>query len=226
MSKLILIASAAAMAFSMPALAQGQGKGKGASARTQQGATMKRSDKSMGQVRTDVRARTDMRSNARARTRTGASVDRSMDRNGNGIPDYREGRLADLNNNGIVDSRERRMVDLNGNGIADYRERWIDRDRDGIDDRAQGQYGGAACPPGLAKKTPACMPPGQANRMFREGQRLPAGYDSYTDYNSIPEMYRSRVPYMDSNRYIYRDDRVYIVDPATRAVTRIIDLLR
>ena len=226
MSKLILIASAAAMAFSMPALAQGQGKGKGASAKAQQSVSVKRNARSMGQVRTDVRARTDMRANARARARTGASIDRSMDRNGNGIADYRERRLADLNNNGIADFRERRLVDLNGNGIADYRERWIDRDRDGIDDRAQGRHGGAACPPGLAKKTPACVPPGQANRTFREGQRLPSSYDRYTEYSMIPEAYRSQVPYLETNRYIYRDDRVYIVDPATRIITRIINLIR
>jgi hypothetical protein len=214
------------MAFSMPALAQGQGKGKGASAKAQQSVSIKRNGNSMGQVRTDVRARTDMRANARARTRTGASVDRSMDGNGNGIPDYRERTLADANNNGIPDYRERRLVDLNDNGIADYRERMIDRNGDGIDDRARGQYGGAACPPGLEKKTPACMPPGQASRTFRQGQRLPSSYDQYTEYNSIPPAYRSQVPYLDTNRYIYRDDRVYVVDPTTRTVTRIIDLLR
>jgi hypothetical protein len=214
------------MAFSMPALAQGQGNGKGASAKAQQSVSTKRNGNSMGQVRTDVKARTDLRANTRAKARTGASVDRSMDRNGNGIPDYRERTLADANSNGIPDYRERRLVDLNGNGIADYRERMIDRNRDGIDDRAGSQYGGGACPPGLAKKTPACMPPGQASRTFRQGQRLPSGYENYTDYNTIPEMYRSRVPYMESNRYIYQDDRVYVVDPTTRVVTRIIDLLR
>jgi hypothetical protein len=227
MSKLFLIAGAAALAFSMPALAQGQGKGKGngASARSQQSG-MHRSLKSEGQARQVVRARTDARANSRARTRTGSSVDRQVDTNGNGIADYREQRLADVNRNGIPDFRERRIVDLNGNGVADYRERFIDRNRDGIDDRAGGQYAGGACPPGLAKKSPACMPPGQAKRMFREGQRIPGGYDAYTDYNSIPERYRSRVPYLDSNRYIYRDDSVYVVDPRTRIVTQIVDLLR
>jgi hypothetical protein len=227
MSKLLLAAGAAALAFSMPALAQGQGngKGKGASARSQQSG-MQRSPKSQGQARQVVRAKTDARANGRATTRTGASIDRSMDTNGNGIADYREQRLADVNRNGVPDSRERRMVDLNGNGIADYRERFIDRDRDGIDDRAGGQYGGAACPPGLSKKSPACMAPGQAKRMFRQGQRLPGGYDAFTDYNSIPELYRSRVPYLESSRYIYRDDSVYVVDPQTRIVTQIIDLLR
>ena len=225
MSKLILIVSAAAMAFGMPALAQGNGKGKGTSGRSQQ-STMQRSPKSQGQARQVVRARTDARANTRAITRTGASVDRRQDSNGNGIADYREERLADANGNGIPDFRERRMVDLNGNGVADYRERMIDRNRDGIDDRAGNQFGGGACPPGLAKKTPNCVPPGQAKRMFREGQRLPTSYSGYTDYNSIPETFRSQVPYMEANRYIYRDNSVYVVDPRTRVVTQIINLLR
>jgi hypothetical protein len=219
------MAGAAALAFSMPALAQGKGTGNGASARSQH-STMHRSPKSQGQAREMVRARTDARANMRARTRTGASVDRRSDSNANGIPDYREQRLADVNGNGVPDFRERNMVDLNRNGVADYRERFIDRDRDGVDDRVGGRYAGGACPPGLAKKSPACMPPGQAKRTFREGQRIPGGYDSYTDYGSIPEMYRSRVPYLESNRYIYRDNSVYVVDPRTRMVTQIIDLLR
>jgi len=119
-----------------------------------------------------------------------------------------------------------RTADINGNGIADHRERRIDMNRDGIDDRSQNRYGGNVCPPGLAKKTPACVPPGQAKRMFNQGQRIPMGYDRFfTNYNDIPVAYRSQVPYLDSNRYIYRDNRVYMVDPTTRLVTRIIDLV-
>ena len=217
MSKMILMATAAAaMAFSMPALAQGKGQSKGPSV------------KSTGQVSTNVRARTDARANVRARTRTGASVDRRLDTNGNGVPDYREQRLADVNGNGILDYRERRMVDTNGKGIADYRERLIDRNRDGVDDRAQNRYGGAACPPGLAKKTPACVPPGQARRLYNEGQRIPSSYNQYTNYNLIPENYRDDIPEMyrgDAYRYIYRDDRIYVVDRTSRIVRDIIDRL-
>lgn len=190
MRNLLLIASAAAMSFSMPAVAEGPGKGKGASAKAQKSMSVKRNGKS--QVRTDVRARTDARAIVRARTRTGASVDR---------------------------------LDTNRDGIVDRRDRRIDRNRDGVDDRMQNQYGGNICPPGLAKKTPACIPPGQAKRMFNEGQRIPVGYDFFTDYNDIPEAFRTRVPYSDANRYIYREDRVYVVDPTTRLVTSIIDLL-
>lgn len=38
----------------------------------------------------------------------------------------------------------------------------------------------AGCPPGLAKKNPSCMPPGQAKKMqrdgYRVGERLPDGF--------------------------------------------------
>jgi hypothetical protein len=37
----------------------------------------------------------------------------------------------------------------------------------------------AGCPPGLAKKNPPCVPPGQArnsNRDYRVGERLPDGF--------------------------------------------------
>jgi len=50
-----------------------------------------------------------------------------------------------------VQVRNRGDVDRNRNGIADWNEHWIGR----------GNYGGNICPPGLAKKTPACVPPGQ-----------------------------------------------------------------
>jgi hypothetical protein len=196
MKKILMIASAAAMAMTMPSLAQAQGKGKGASMKAQQSQNVKRNAKSNGQVSTDVRGRTDARANARARTRTGASVDR--------------------------------LVDRNGDGVINSRDRFTDRNRDGVDDRAQNRYGGNSCPPGLAKKTPACVPPGQANRMFREGQRLPSNYRDFTAFNDIPELYRDRIPVdfrSGDYRYVYRDNSIYVVDPTTRVVRSIVDLL-
>ena len=79
------------------------------------------------------------------------------------------------------------------------------------------------CPPGLANRNPRCVPPGQAQRMFREGQRIPANYRYFVDYDGIPQAYRTRVP--EGYRYIYRDDTVYVVDPATSLVRSIIDLI-
>ena len=151
-----------------------------------------------------------------------------IDINRNGVADWREQRLADVNGNGILDYRERRLVDINRNGIADWRERWIDRNRDGVDDRNQAmlsRWGGAACPPGLAKKTPACMPPGQAKRQFSEGQRIGNGYRYYTPYGNIPANYRTTHNLDNDYRYIYRDNYIYEVDPTTRLVRRVIDLI-
>jgi hypothetical protein len=103
---------------------------------------------------------------------------------------------------------------------------WVDRNRDGINDRAQNRYGGAACPPGLANRTPACVPPGQARRMFNEGQRIPTNYGAFTSYNDIPMEYRQQYNIPVDQNYIYRDNMVYVVDPRTRLVTDIINLIR
>lgn len=224
MKRLMLAASAALVALSLPVAATAQGNSNKAKAQV----SAKANARASGAVRPDVRARTDARANARAATRTGATADRRYDSDNDGVPDFREQTLADANNNGIADYRERRLVDINGNGIADWREARIDRDRDGIDDRAEGRYGGFVCPPGLAKRTPACVPPGQVNRAFREGQRVPTGYRYYTDINGIPVGYRDDIPgaYRTGDyRYIYRDNTIYVVDRSTRLVRRIIDLL-
>jgi len=74
-----------------------------------------------------------------------------------------------------------------------------DRNRNGIDDRDEAlaqKYGGALCPPGLAKKTPACMPPGQAKRQFREGQRVSTNYRHYSPYSDIPLGFATATPSM------------------------------
>jgi Ni/Co efflux regulator RcnB len=103
-----------------------------------------------------------------------------------------------------------------------------DRNRNGLDDRDEAlarKYGGALCPPGLAKKTPACQPPGQAKREFREGQRLSSNYRYYTPYGDIPTVLRDRYDLDDDYRYIYRNNVIYTVDPRTSLVTSIINAI-
>lgn len=152
-------------------------------------------------VRSGGHARTDARANIRARTRTGVNVDRRSDLNRNGVPDYREARL---------------------------RNRVLDRDRDGIDDRTGRRYGGAICAPGLAKRTPACVPPGQARTAFAIGSRLPAQYQyvplppSYFDDPRYRDVFARYDP--DDYRYYYVDDRAYVVDPRTRLIREILNL--
>lgn len=81
------------------------------------------------------------------------------------------------------------------------------------------------CPPGLAKKRNGCLPPGQARKLFGVGQRIPTGYRHYSDFDDIPLAYRDRFGIPTGQRYIYRDNVVYVVDPRTRLVSRIFDLI-
>ena len=81
----------------------------------------------------------------------------------------------------------------------------------------------ATCPPGLANR--GCLPPGQARRLFREGQRVPRDYRNFSDHDDIPLAYRDRFGIPTGYRYIYRDNTVYVVDPTTSLVRTIIDLI-
>ena len=152
-------------------------------------------------------ARTDVRSGGHARTDARAST-RARTRTGAAVD---------------------RTRDTDRDGIPDYRDGITDRNGDGIDYRQQNRYGGAACPPGLANRTPACVPPGQARRMFRQGQVVPQTYRNYVGYQDLlgrlPEAYRDDIPTGDY-RYIYGGDQVYVVDSRTRLVRSIIDILR
>lgn len=76
-----------------------------------------------------------------------------------------------------------------------------------------GVYGATDCPPGLAKKNPPCLPPGQARKYDR-------GDVIYGDYRIIgdPERYG-----LDRDQTYYRvGDYVYRVDRDTREVLDLI----
>jgi hypothetical protein len=206
MRKLMMMAGIAALAAAMPALAEAK-PGNGQSARSgQHSGQAQARTRTRTEVRSNGRARTDARANTRAAARTGSAVDRRLDTDGDGIPDHRD-----------------RMTDRNRDGIDDRRQNVGERDRDG------NRYGGNVCPPGLANRTPACVPPGQARRIFREGQVLPTSYRDYLGYQDLlgrlPESYRDDIPTGDY-RYIYQNDAVYVVDARTRLVRNIIDILR
>ena len=87
--------------------------------------------------------------------------------------------------------------------------------------RASRDLRSKACPPGLAKKHNGCMPPGQ----WRKGDRLPDSWvGQYVRYGQLPTSYRSRYQYDSSDRYIYRDNRVFVIDAASRVVQSIFGL--
>ena len=84
-------------------------------------------------------------------------------------------------------------------------------------------YGVGGCPPGLAKKAPKCVPPGQHKKLFALGQQVPSGYNGFTPYGALPYDLRNQYGLSDDYRYIYRDNQLYQVDPTTYVVRRILD---
>jgi hypothetical protein len=85
-------------------------------------------------------------------------------------------------------------------------------------------YGAGGCPPGLRRKNPECMPPGQHKKLFEVGQRVPTGYKGLTRYNALPyELRRQYGGSLDPRaRYIYDDQYLYRVDPTTMVVRQIL----
>ncbi len=161
-----------------------------------------------------------------------AAAQSRYDRNGNGIPDYRERAYADLNGNGILDYRESGSVDMNRNGIADWRERTIDANRNGVDDRQEGyRYKmnwtrDDSCASGVAKRNTKCVSPDKvAKEEWKRGYRVPTGY-GYTTYTEIPVRYRTQYGLNRNYNYVYRDNQIYVVNRNTSLVERIIDNLR
>ena len=78
-----------------------------------------------------------------------------------------------------------------------------------------------ACPPGLAWRLTACVPPGHASRLLGVGTRVPLGW-SYTPWGRVPMDLRTTYGLDPDYRYIYRDGVIYAVDPRTRLITSII----
>ena len=88
-------------------------------------------------------------------------------------------------------------------------------------------YGAGKCPPGLAKKNPRCMPPGQYKKLFEVGQRVPYGYDGLIGYNALPYAVRDQYSSVldPRSRYIYDQGYLYRVDPTTMLVSQIIQAI-
>jgi hypothetical protein len=63
-----------------------------------------------------------------------------------------------------------------------------------------------------------------AHARWRTGYVFGPRY-AYTPYNSLPRTYVTRYSLNPDYRYVYRDNRVYVVNPRTYAVERVIDAL-
>jgi len=98
----------------------------------------------------------------------------------------------------------------------------------GYDDHGKGGlygYGIGGCPPGLAKKHNGCMPPGQAKKLYRVGQRFPLSYGNRWTFNQIPYDLRRQYGFDPYDRYYYGDGYVYRVDPKTMLIQQVVSAL-
>jgi len=90
-----------------------------------------------------------------------------------------------------------------------------------LNERIAVGYGVGGCPPGLAKKPVACMPPGQAKKLIglraQEARRLAA-------FNDVP--LRLRSIYADTPNYYYRygDGYMYRVNRTNNVVSALLPL--
>ena len=127
--------------------------------------------------------------------------------------------LADKGGKGHGDKHEWKS---GGKGDRDGDRRWGNGERRGDDRRDGYRSSYRNCPPGLARKHNGCQPPGQARQQWRRGYRVPNGYGSYTAYDQIPYEYRNRYNLDPDNRYIYRDNTIYQIDPRTQIIQQIL----
>lgn len=81
-----------------------------------------------------------------------------------------------------------------------------------------------ACPPGLRRKGADCIPPGQGKKLFEVGDRISKGDERLRPYRALPHELRMRYGGALDPRdsYIYDENFLYRVDPATMVVSQIL----
>jgi hypothetical protein len=127
--------------------------------------------------------------------------------------------LADAQGRG----KAKGQTGVNVRGNVEAPDRWVRRPdgrwvRTPLAQRPAHPHG---CPPGLLRQGTGCIPPGQARRLFNVGERLPASFA----FARVPPEFRDRITFDPNLRYHYHDRVVYVVDPRTRLVRSIIDLI-
>ncbi|HEY0045005.1 MAG TPA: hypothetical protein VGB62_10705 [Allosphingosinicella sp.] len=247
MRKLLMIASAAAMAVSMPALAEKGGKGGGGGGHGgghaaqghgggggKGGGQQARGGGGKGGGHAMRAARVERAPAVRG---NGGGRDQQAVRgNGGGGAKaqrqaFRAAKPAKAERQAVREARADRAPRIE----RGRQDRSFARDTRRNDYRGAGYAAAAAggayvaynaaqsCPPGLAKKGNGCLPPGQANKIYRVGQTIEQPW--YGGYN-IPDRYSGF--YQDTPDYAYRyDDNGYIyrVDNGSNLVSGLIPLL-
>jgi hypothetical protein len=173
------------------------------------------------------KARASSRPDNRSRGKDDVRIDsRGPDRARAGRVDDDRGRGQGRDDNVRTVKLDRDAVRGNGNDIVRVRDvdrgvvRFRDIDRDDLFVRQLG-FGAGGCPPGLAKKPVACMPPGQAAKLV--GQPLIAA-SRLAALDPLPLSMRGL--FLDDDDYYYRygGNYLYRVDRDDDLITSMIPL--
>ncbi|MDB6179560.1 hypothetical protein PAF17_18985 [Paracoccus sp. Z330] len=90
--------------------------------------------------------------------------------------------------------------------------------------RASPQYA-ANCPPGLAKKNPPCVPPGQAKKGNVRHYPVAGEILRVGDYRIIRDPRRHDLEYRRGWDYYRDDNHIYRVDSSTRKILAVLNLV-
>ena len=168
-------------------------------------AQVRTAEKAQARHRADVRTaqRVEARQRANVRVADARQAERIRDARARQIQQVREARLRELRH----DRRE---------ALADVRH-----DRR-FNERVAVGYGVGGCPPGLANKAVACMPPGQAKKLLGQPVRV---VRERVAFRELPN--RLRYVYRDTPNYYYRygDGYVYRVNRSNDLVSALLPML-
>ena len=238
MRKLLMVASAAAIAMTMPALAKEKGPGGEKGRGGDKAAHAQKPDKHQGGGKPEKAHKVEKMHKAdRDFARQEAKPDKQFRKQeAKADKDWgkreakaeKQWRKSEAKEDKKFTKQEKRLREDDRRFREDERrlrdEDLRFSDRDGrFDDDGRRFASSADCPPGLAKKSPACIPPGQAKKMFSVGERLPEDY--YQGYN-LPARYQDW--YQDGGQYSYRyndDGYIYRVDRSSNIISSLIPLL-
>lgn len=83
----------------------------------------------------------------------------------------------------------------------------------------------AGCPPGLAKKNPPCVPPGQVHKAEKHYGNRVGDILRIGDYVLIRDPRRYNLAPQQDWRYYRDDNRIYRIDSNTRKVLAVLNLI-
>ncbi len=207
MTRFMLFAGAAALAIGSAATAAPQGKGQ--QGKNDRSAKVERSQKQFkgGQAKAKSNGKRDVRV---MRASNDRRADARVKQNGRAKAKVEARR----------DDRRFDRVDVRRDNRDDRRFVRADRRFDNNDQR-RGVWAAGGCPPGLAKRPIACVPPGQVKNLV--GQPLRVVRDRVT-FRELPQRLRTVYRDNDDHYYRYGNSYVYRVNRSNDVISSLLPL--